>query len=255
MVLHGPIGPRRVQVRSASLTDIGLRHKTNEDAVEVIVPPDGQQWGFDAIAIICDGVSGQPRGDMASKLAIDAFRAGFTHPEERPIAERLEIASAAASASIIDYARRDMGGAPVATTVVALVVTGQTATIGHVGNSRAYLLRDGELDVLTADHSFVADQVRQGLMVAADARRHPMRSRISRALGTPDADAMDVSECAVKSGDIFLLSSDGLHDLVAEAAIKSAIGVDLQETARRLIDLANAEGGPDNITVALVGIG
>lgn len=252
--MHWPFEPRHRKVRSAALTDIGRRHKTNEDAVEVIVPPDGQQWGFDIMAIICDGVSGQPRGDMASKLAIDAFRADFTHPDERPIAERLEAASAAASASIIEYARREMEGVPVATTVVALVVTGQTATIGHVGNSRVYLLRSGDLEVLTADHSFVADQVRQGLLTAADARQHPMRSRISRALGIPDADAMDVNECAVKRGDTFLLSSDGLHDLVAESVIKREIGGDLQQAARRLIELANAAGGPDNITVALVGI-
>jgi protein phosphatase len=247
-------GTREAAIPHAALTDIGRRHKINEDAVEVIVPPRDAQWGFDLAAIVCDGVSGQARGEMASKLSIDAFRTTLSQPDERPIAERLRIAAAASSAAILDFARREVAGAPVASTVVALVLVGHTAIVGHVGNSRAYLLRKGELDQLTPDHSFVAEQVRQGLLLPGDTLRHPMRSRISRALGTPDADEMDVAEHAVTRGDILLLSTDGLHDLVDQAAIIKAISTDLDQSARRLVDLANQAGGPDNITVALARI-
>lgn len=246
-----PLAGRTNNVAHAALTDKGKRHKSNEDAVAVFVPPRGARWGFDIAAVVCDGVSGQPRGDAASALAIEAFRSTLSRPDDRPIPERLIEASAAASAAILDFARREVEGAPVATTAVALVLSGGTATIGHVGNSRAYRVRHGEMELLTSDHSVVAEGVRQGLITADEARRHPLRSRINRALGTPDADAMEVDEREARPHDIFLLSSDGLHDVVGEGEIKKAISTDLGRSARRLIDLANAAGGPDNITVAL----
>lgn len=246
-----PFAPRKSTVRHASLTDAGRRHERNEDAVTILAPPAGAGWGFDVAAIVCVGVSGQPRGEMASALSIEAFRTTLSQADDRPLGERLRTASAAASAAILDFAQREAGGAPVASTVVALVLAGHRATIGHVGNSRAYLLHGGELHLLTNDHSFVAEQVRQGIIAAGDVRRHPMRSRISRALGTPQADAMDVTEREVEPGDVFLLSTDGLHDVVDETEIARALGGDLERTARRLVDLANAAGGPDNVTVAL----
>ncbi len=246
-----PFARRKSTVHHAALTDPGKRHEKNEDAVTMIVPADGQHWGFDVAAVVCDGVSGQPRGEMASKLSIDAFRARLSRSDPLPIGERLRIASAAASAAILDFAKREAGGAPVASTVVALVLSGHSATIGHVGNSRCYLFRGGELQLLTNDHSFVAEQVRQGIILASEARRHPLRSRISRALGTPQADAMDVTEHDAKPGDVFLLCTDGLHDFVEEAEIKKAISDDLNRSAHRLVDLANAAGGLDNVTVAL----
>lgn len=247
-----PFAARKAAIAHAALTDAGRRHEKNEDAVAVIVPSSGERWGHDLAAVVCDGVSGQPRGDMASKLSIDAFRAVLTQEDQRTITERLRVAAAASSAAIVDFAQREVGGAPVASTVVALVLGGGMVTIGHVGNSRCYRLRRGEMELLTADHSFVAEQVRQGIILPTDARRHPYRSRISRALGTPGADQMDVGEHTTKGGDVFLLSTDGLHDVVEEAQIRDAIGDDLERSAKRLIDLANAAGGPDNITVALL---
>lgn len=246
-----PFVMRKSTAQHAAVTDAGRRHEKNEDAVSVIVPADGAGWGFDIAAVVCDGVSGQPRGEMASALSIEAFRATLSQADPRPIAERFRVASAAASAAILDFARREAGGAPVASTVVALALADRTATIGHVGNSRAYVLRRGELELLTKDHSFVAEQIRQGIILASEARRHPMRSRISRALGTPQADSMDVREHEAKPGDVYLLCTDGLHDIVDEAEIRKAIGDDLERSAHRLVDLANAAGGPDNITVAL----
>jgi len=246
-----PLTRRKSLETHAALTDTGKRHKHNEDAVVVIIPPDGAGWGFDLAAIVADGVSGQAKADAASTLAIDMFRATLSQPDNKPAEERLVIASAAASAGILDLARREAGGVPVASTVVALVISGSTATVGHVGNSRAYRLRNGSMEQLTEDHSVVAEGVRQGLIAPADARKHPMRSRISRALGTPQADSMDTGKFEARTRDIFLLCSDGLHDVVDDAEIKKVITEDVAGSARRLIDLANAAGGPDNITVAL----
>lgn len=242
---------RRTVVDHAAITDVGLRRKENEDAVLVIIPESGQHWGFDLVAIVCDGVGGQPRGEAASRLAVSTFRATLSQPDRRSAGERLIVAGSAATAAILDLARREAEGAPLASTVVALVLEGRRASIGHVGDSRAYLFRNGELQLITSDHSFVAEQVRQGLIPAGESRRHPLRSRLTRALGTPQGDRMDVTEIAARPADLFLLCSDGLHAFVEEADLAKAISDDLDRTARRLIDLANAAGGIDNITVAL----
>lgn len=248
-MIRWPFAARRGLDHTA-LTDTGLRRKENEDSVLVMAPDHGK-WGFDLAAVVCDGVGGQPQGETASRLAVDAFRATLSQPDRRPMRDRLTVAGAAASAAIADFARREAGGAALATTVVAVVVSGRTVTVGHAGDSRAYLLRGGALKVLTRDHTFVAEQVRQGLIPESAARGHPLRSRISRALGTPGADAIETSEVAGAAADVFLLCSDGLHAFVDEAEIAKAIDHDLHSSAKRLIALANAAGGVDNVTVAL----
>jgi PPM family protein phosphatase len=252
--MHLPFVGRRTPPAYAVLTDAGRRHERNEDAVAAIAA-DGRDWGFELALIVCDGVSGQPRAEMGSSLSIEAFRATLSQRDRRPMAQRLRAAAAAASAAIVDFAKREADGAAVASTVVALVLSGHSATIGYVGNSRCYLRRAGVMTLLTHDHSFVAEQVRQGIITAADAKHHPFRSRITRALGAVGADAMDVVENVVQPGDLFLLSSDGLHDVIDDDHIHRAISRDLERSARALIDLANAAGGPDNITVALCEVG
>lgn len=248
--MHLPFVGHKTPLAHAMLTDAGRRHERNEDAVAAILG-DGHDWGFDLALVVCDGVSGQPRAEMGSALSIEAFRATLSQRDRRPIAERLRVASAAASAAIVNFAQREAEGAPVASTVVALVLSAHVATIGYVGNSRCYLRRAGGLTQLTHDHSFVGEQVRQGIITAEDAKHHPFRSRITRALGAAGADTMDVVEHETRAGDLFLLSSDGLHDVLDDDAIERAISGDLGQTARALVDLANAAGGPDNITVAL----
>lgn len=242
-------GATKPRARHAGLSDVGRRREKNEDAVAVLVAQPG--WGFELAAIVCDGVGGQPRGEMASVLAIEAFRRALERVDERPIAERLRAAGEAASAAITDYARREVEGAKLATTAVAVVLHDGRATVAHVGDSRAYLYRRGELRPLTQDHSFVAEQVRAGLMLASEAKDNPFRSRLSRALGTDLPGSLDVSDLATEPGDVFLLCSDGLHAFVEEPEIAKALSDDLAKSARRLVALANAAGGIDNITVAL----
>ncbi len=250
--LARPSGPG---VRHAWLTDVGRRREKNEDAVAVFAPSPPDELDFDLAAVVCDGVGGQPRGEMASRIAVDEFRRVLERPSAAPIAARLGVAGAAASAAVEAYAREHAEGAKLATTVVALVLHGGRATVAHAGDSRAYLLRDGALKALTADHSYVAEQVRAGLLAPSEARTHPLRSRLSRAVGVGQSGALDVAELDSRAGDLFLLCTDGLHALVEEREIALAISSDLERSARRLIDLANAAGGVDNVTVALCLVG
>jgi protein phosphatase len=156
-----------------------------------------------------------------------------------------------ADAAIRDYAQRELDGGPSGCTVVLAVITDGVVTVGHMGDSRAYLKRGGELRVLTADHSFVGAQVQAGLITAAEARVHPMRSRLTRALGLGDAGAAEVHEHPLEPGDLVLLCSDGLHGLVDDDAIAKTLDADLEGSAKKLVALANKRGGTDNITVAV----
>lgn len=240
-------------VRHAALTDVGKRRDHNEDSFTVVEGQPG--WGFDLALIVCDGVGGQPRGEMASQLAISAFREVLSRPDHSPMAERLQLASAAGGAAILDFAQREVGGAPLATTVAALVLAGTTATVAHVGDSRVYRYRARELEALTWDHTFVAAQVKAGLILPTEARTHPLRSRLSQALGVGNPNTLDTSETSTSPGDLFLVCSDGLHAFVEQSDIVAALSDDLERTARKLVDLANAAGGIDNVTVALARVG
>lgn len=234
----------------SALTDLGRRRDKNEDAFDVIVAPSGGGWGFELALVVCDGVGGHPQGEVASRLAASAVRAGLAKRDDRPMRARLIAASEAANAAVIDFAAREAGGAALATTLAMLVLGGDTATIGHVGDSRVYRYRAGRLEVLTRDHSFVAEQVHAGLISPEAARTHPLRSRLSRAIGVGPA-TPDLSESPATSGDLYLVCSDGLHAFVDESDVAKALVGDLSEIARRLVDLANAAGGVDNVTVAL----
>lgn len=241
--------PAKPAVPHTALSDVGKRRDKNEDSFAVI---EGQLgWGFDLALIVCDGVGGQPRGEMASQLAVSAFREVLGRSSDATIAARLQLAADAGGAAITDFANRETGGAPLATTVAALVLREGHAIVAHVGDSRVYLLRDRELETLTEDDTFVAAQVREGLILPTEARTHPLRSRLSQALGVGNPNKLKVREMDTRPRDTFLVCSDGLHAFVEHADIVSALSRDLERTARKLVDLANAAGGIDNVTVAL----
>ena len=236
-------------IQHAALTDVGKRREKNEDSLLVLEGQPG--WGFDLALVVCDGVGGQPRGEMASQLAVSAFREVLSREGEIAVGARLQLGADAGAAAIIDFADRETGGAPLATTVAAIVLRNGHATVAHVGDSRVYRYRDRGLEPLTEDHSIVAAQVRAGLILPTEARTHPMRSRLSQALGVGNPNKLDVREIETRKGDTFLACSDGLHAFVEEADIVAAFSGDLERTARKLVDLANAAGGIDNVTVAL----
>lgn len=229
------------------LTDVGVLRTSNEDAVLIVPPGRGYRSG----AIVCDGVGGAAAGEVASRIATDQVAASLASSSDDPIAERLRAAIADANAAVRGYAREKLDGAPSGSTIVVALLSERSATIAHLGDSRAYLLRSGELSRLTVDHSFVAEQVRAGIIRPEDAVEHPLRSRLMKALGVAATAEPTVREIEVRAGDVLLLCSDGLHGMASDADIAAAIGPDPDRSARALVDLANARGGKDNVTVAL----
>jgi protein phosphatase len=225
--------------RTFGLSDPGRRRLRNEDAY-VISPP---------LFAVADGMGGAQAGELASRIAVEAIgeQAG-ARGEERVTTLIREANRRIFARSSEDAAASGMG----TTMTAALVGDDGTVTIGHVGDSRAYLLRAGRLDQLTEDHSLVAELVRTGRLSPDEAERHPQRSVITRALGTdPDVD-VDIFTVETEAGDLFLLCSDGLTSMVGDDEILSTLEEardDLEQAARSLIRKANRGGGEDNITV------
>jgi protein phosphatase len=231
----------RLPVRSASLTDTGRRRRHNEDAF-VVEPP---------LFAVADGMGGAQAGELASSLAAEALRDDTSQAEgegERRVDELIQ----AANRRVYERQSEDAAASGMGTTMtVALVEDGRVA-IGHVGDSRAYLIRDRRLEQLTEDHSLVAELVRSGKLSPEEAEGHPQRSVITRALGTdPDVD-VDTFSVETKPGDLFLLCSDGLTAMVDDETILAEVEKhrdDLGAAAKALVRAANKGGGEDNITV------
>jgi PPM family protein phosphatase len=229
-------------LRSAGLTDPGRRRRHNEDAF-VCEPP---------LFAIADGMGGAQAGELASRLA--AATVGRAETTERSGRERVVALIEAANRSVYERASGDQSVSGMGTTMTVALVEEDQVWVGHVGDSRAYLLRDGVLEQITEDHSLVAELVRSGRLTPDEAGQHPHRSVITRALGT-DADvAVDAIAVPTQPGDVFMLCSDGLSSMVDDAAILQQLERhrdDLDAATRSLIDSANDAGGEDNITVVL----
>ena len=229
-------------VDQAGITDRGRQRDANEDKL-LVSPP------FFAVA---DGMGGAKAGEVAAGMAMDAFAADGA--AEGPAERRLEAIAREANRRIYELASSDESRRGMGTTLTAALVAGQEVSIGHVGDSRAYRLRDGRLEQLTHDHSLVGDLVRSGRLSPEEARSHPQRSVITRALGTdPDVDA-DTFTIEARPGDLFLLCSDGLTDKVNDGAILRTVERnrnDPERAARELVAEANRGGGDANITVVV----
>jgi PPM family protein phosphatase len=229
-------------VRTASLTDPGRRRRQNEDAF-VCEPP---------LFAIADGMGGAQAGELASRLAAAAV--GRADTDGRTGRELVVGLIEDANRSVYERASGDESVSGMGTTMTVALVEDSHVWIGHVGDSRAYLLRDGELQQLTDDHSLVAELVRSGRLTPEEAGQHPNRSMITRALGTEPEVTVDAIAVQTKPGDVFVLCSDGLSSMVDDDAIRAVLeehGDDLDQAARVLVDAANEAGGEDNITVVL----
>jgi PPM family protein phosphatase len=227
---------------SAGRTDAGRVRRRNEDSF-VLDPP---------LFAVADGMGGAQAGEVASRLAAAAFREYHDADRLEP-AERVEAIIQEANRRIYERARTDSEASGMGTTVTAAILTNGRVSIGHVGDSRAYRIRNGELEQLTDDHSLVADLMRSGRLTPEEADAHPQRSVITRALGTDAEVDVDTVTVDVEPGDLFLLCSDGLTTMVPEEDIlRIAQEADnLDEVARTLVRAANSGGGEDNITVVL----
>ena len=223
--------------RSGALSDIGLHRKTNEDTF-VVAPP---------LFAVCDGMGVAQAGEVASGLAAETLAAAVA--EGRPLLAAAEQANAA----VFLRANEDSDHSGMGTTLTALVLAGDTGHFVHIGDSRAYLLRDGTLEQLSDDHSLVGEMVRDGRLSEEEAASHPHRSILSRALGTEAQARIDEFEVDLRAGDVLLLCSDGLSGPVPAEAIRKALGrVDPEDAAAKLIAEARKHGGPDNITAVVL---
>jgi protein phosphatase len=235
-------GAKTVLGRHAFATDPGRKRRQNEDAF-VVRPP---------LFAIADGMGGARAGEIASALAAGALNeSGTRSGGEDRVRELIQ----EANRRVHERASNDPATSGMGTTMtVALVEPTGDITFGHVGDSRAYVLRGDTLEQLTDDHSLVAELVRRGELSASDAEVHPQRSVITRALGTdPDVD-VDAFTVHPQPGDIYLLCSDGLSDMVAGEGIEEVLLAnrgDLDDTAKALVRAANRGGGDDNITAVL----
>ena len=229
----------------AGLTDPGRVRRRNEDSF-VCDPP---------LFAVADGMGGAQAGEIASRLAASAFHEYHEADSLDPEA-RLRSIIQEANRRIYARASSDPHASGMGTTITAALVSGARISVGHVGDSRAYLFRDELLEQLTEDHSLVADLVRSGRLTPEEAEVHPQRSVITRALGTDAAVTVDSFSVEAKAGDVYLLCSDGLTTMLGSDPVRKALAEtsSLEEAARRLIGEANAAGGEDNVTVVLFAV-
>ncbi len=240
-----------MQITCAGRTDVGIIRSGNEDNY-IVVPDRG-------IFVVADGMGGHAAGEVASEMAVRyvARELGSLRGlADEQVAERMRAAIRAANGAIFqrtltEHDKRGMG-----TTVTALVLYDARFLIGQVGDSRAYLLRDGKLVQLTKDHSYVQEQVDAGYLTPEQARAHPYSNVITRCVGANSEVIPDVYVGAVKPGDVFLLASDGLTGMVEDPDLAEVLtsGRAPQEQVDALIAEANRHGGLDNITAVIVRI-
>jgi len=237
-----------MKLRAAARTDVGRRRTANEDAVAVD-PALG-------LYLVADGMGGHVAGQLASRLAASGTVAALRNVAHREasLTEKLRYGVAAANHEIFRTAQEKPEVAGMGTTLVALLAGRGRVALAHVGDSRAYLVRAGRIRQLTDDHSLVAELVRRRELSPRDARGHPHRHVLTRALGVRRQVEADLAELTPAEGDVVVLCSDGLtthvsDDEIAEIARRAD---DLDAACERLVDLANARGGEDNVTVALI---
>jgi protein phosphatase len=225
-----------------AVTDTGRQRRANEDSLLARSP----------LFVVADGMGGAQAGEVASRIAVESFQAGVqddSQPEQS-----LAALAQHANARIHELSHSNVDHAGMGTTLTAVYVGTEEIAVAHVGDSRAYCLRDGELMRLTDDHSLVDELMRQGRLTPEEAVEHPQRSVITRALGPEGIVDVDTRSFVARAGDVYLLCSDGLTTMLPEARIRDLLMASrsLRDGGEALIAAANEAGGRDNITVILV---
>ncbi|HEU5100485.1 MAG TPA: Stp1/IreP family PP2C-type Ser/Thr phosphatase [Roseiflexaceae bacterium] len=234
-----------MKLRHSADTDVGKTRDHNEDSFGVGEGEQAERLGD--LLVVCDGMGGHAAGEIASKIGVETILSTYYGDPSEDRAHVLEQAFEQANEQI--YAR---GQGSMGTTGVAALLLHDALHVANVGDSRAYLIRDGEIRQISRDHSFVGDQVAAGLITADQARSSPHRNVITRALGYQSGVTIDMFRWPLQIDDIIVLCSDGLHGLVSDAEIVKIAGEAApDEAVRQLIALANSRGGTDNITVAI----
>jgi protein phosphatase len=250
-----------MKITYQAITDTGKKRKGNEDSLFV----NPEQHLF----VVADGMGGHAAGEVASKVAVDSINEFIvlTSGDEEitwPFGldeniscdgNRLKTAIRFANRKVLEATREKSEYEGMATTVAAVLVDGSSANLGHVGDSRVYLVRDGAISQLTSDHSWVNEQIQSGVISADQARSHPLRNVVTRALGGKPDLQVDMQVHKIQAGDILLLCSDGLTTMIPDEDIAKVVqdaGGNIEKAAKALVAAANARGGEDNITVLLL---
>lgn len=247
------------KMTAAGATDVGHRREKNEDSFVI-----DEKLG---LAIVADGMGGHSGGEIASRMAVESITQiikefttdpemtlpGKTNLRPHDHGGKLNYAIQEAGHRIFERACREANLKGMGTTTVVVYAAEDRVYLGNVGDSRGYLLRDGLFRQLTQDHSFVGEQVRAGVIAPELAKTHRMRNVITRSVGFQAEVDADVLQKTVKDGDIYLLCSDGLSNMVDDAEVKLILESNPPaEACRKLVDIANAHGGDDNITAVVV---
>ncbi len=250
-----------MRVSCEARSDVGRKRKGNEDALSL-----NREQG---LYVVADGMGGHAAGEVASRIEVDAIEEfvaatggndEITWPYGLDDAisydgNRLKTAIRHANRRVIEAMRESSEYEGMATTVAAVLVDGDMAHLAHVGDSRIYLWSQAELRQLTVDHSWVNEQIQNGIISPEQARSHPLRNVVTRALGGRSELVVDVQSRRVKAGDLLLLCSDGLTTMVPDvdiARILASADGEVARAAQSLVDEANERGGEDNITVLLL---
>ncbi len=239
------------------ITDRGVSRQQNQDSFHLEVHHDSEQ----AMCVVCDGMGGARAGNIASEIAVEAFvqemrlmlKSGMSQKSTRMA---LRQAVKEANLRVYDKAKSGSDYAGMGTTLVGGVITPGQAVIVNVGDSRAYIIDPEGIEQVTRDHSLVEDLLFRGELSKEEARNHPSKNLITRALGTEESVQCDVFIAELRPGDFVLLCSDGLTNVLEEQEILYEVlhGGDPALCCRRLLDAANGRGGPDNITIVLVSV-
>jgi PPM family protein phosphatase len=229
-----------IVAEEAHKTDTGRQRHANEDSYFARAP----------LFAVADGMGGAQAGEVASRIAAGTFEKRGQVSAEEPAEGQLEQLAQAANREIHQLAQQDSSRAGMGTTLTSALVRGDEVSFGHVGDSRAYVLRHGQLKRLTKDHSLVEELRRQGRLTEEEAEEHPQRSIITRALGPEPNVNVDTMTFTAKDGDVFLLCSDGLTTMVSDDEIQQILveARSLRSAVNKLVEAANRGGGRDNIT-------
>lgn len=246
-----------LDVEFAQLSDPGKQREHNEDYLGHVVPATPARarshgWLF----VLADGVGGTEKGEVASRAAVEYLTAGFHQASaSESLSALLMRLAQEANVRIYETGREHSpGGTSMATTVVACALRYDRVVVAHAGDSRCYLIRQGEARLLTRDHTVAQEQARLGILSSKEAAEAPTSHVLSRSLGTELFVSIETSDIQVYPGDVLLLCCDGLYHSVqpSEMAAVAGNGADLNKAAKRLVDIANDRDGSDNISVQLI---
>lgn len=238
----------------AAKTDLGRVRENNEDKFDWWEPTDPLLLANRGrLYVVADGMGGHAAGQIAAEMALNTLGAAYYSGVRGTPEDALLRAITQANARVFDTAKTIPSRSGMGCTVVALAVVDDEAVVAWAGDSRAYLVRGGLATRMTRDHSLVAEQVQMGIITEEQAARHPQRNIITRSLGPEPSVSPEVVRYPLQDGDVVLLCSDGLTGVVSDEEIaEHGVSGPPSFACRSLIDLANARGGPDNVTVAIV---